>query len=360
MPHPRYLLLATADSAHGRNSGYTHLADYLPDARLIKARRAEPSGIAQRMLVKLLNHYTATRWYRLGSLNVERQAKKVLNEGFRGLVHLLWGDRDWGFLDRFTRKAGVPLCATFHSCPDTLPDVIAPSSRLQGLDAIILMSAVQRPFFLTRGVPPERIHVIEHGIDCSFFSPRKSPVAGPFTLLSVGNYRRNFTRLQEVCRRLSAEPDIRIKVVAPPAHREKFRGMPNVDFCSGLSDAELLEAYRTSSCLLMTLDAATANNALLEAMACGLPVVSEDIGGIGEYTGRDGAVLCAPGSVDELVAAVLELRGNPELTIRLAVRSRDRAEELDWSNISRRTVDFYEGVLSRHAEDSARTKTLQC
>ncbi|MDZ4401091.1 glycosyltransferase family 4 protein [Prosthecobacter sp.] len=350
MKNSRYLLLANEVDAHGKNSGYTHLADYVPNSSLLKTRREEPQGLPQRLFVKLLTQFTGTLWYRLGSLQVEWQARKMLRAGFNGVVHILWGDQDWGFLDYWARKAGVPLCATFHCCPDTLPEILRFPSRLRRLSAVILMSEVQRPFFLSQGIAPEHIHVLHHGIDCDFFRPQELQKPGPFTVIFVGNYRRNFTRLIEVCRRLAADPGIRVRVVAPSQHREKFKDVPNVDFCSGLNDDDLREAYRSASCLLMTVDAATANNAVLEAMACGLPVVTEDVGGISEYTGHDAAVLCPAGSVDALVAAVLDLRNQPERATRLGILSRARAEELDWPKVGQRTVGLYKEILARYAE----------
>lgn len=342
----RYLMLSNEVDAHGKNSGYTHLADYIPHSKLLKAPRLNPSGLSQRLILKFLTRFTGALWCRFGSFKVERQAIKEMNAGFKGLVHILWGDQDWGFLDYFTPKAGVPLCASFHCCPDTLPEVLRYPSRLRKLSAVILMSEVQRPFFLNHGVFPERIHIMHHGIDCDFFKPLPSHASEPFTILFVGNYRRNFTRLIEVCQRLAAYPDIKIKVVAPSYHRDKFANMPNVLFCSGLNDEELREVYQSASCLLMTVDAATANNAILEAMACGLPIVSEDVGGISEYTGRDAAILCPAGSVDDLMSELLKLRAHPIHAAKLGFAGRSRALELNWSTAGQNMVRLYEKVLA--------------
>jgi glycosyltransferase involved in cell wall biosynthesis len=345
-PHP--VLLATGGSVESQHTSYTLLARYLPEAELITAGRKDPHGLLQRALVAALTRSTVTRWYRLGSLAAEWRVWRKFRSGVCSLVHILWGDRDFGFLDYALPTAGVPLCATFHCCPDTLPAILRHPRRLRRLDAVLLMSETQRHFFEACGLPSNRIHVIQHGVDTAFFSPPRQSEKPSFTVLSVGNYRRNFERLREVCLCLAARSEIRVKVVAPPNRKRYFASTPNVEFLSDLSDTELRKAYQDASCLLMTLDGATANNAVLEAMACGLPVVSEDVGGIVEYTRQDCAKLCPKGSVEALVRAVMELRDQPEQAAMLSASARARSVELDWCKVAKRTFSLYEQLLKRH------------
>ena len=185
--HPRYLLLATDDNTHGPHSGYTHLANYIQQSILITAQRKEPRQFLERLIVRAFNSRALARWYRLGSLSVEWRAWRLVRSGFTGLVHFMWAERDWGYLDHVLSSTRTPLCATFHCCPDILTEVVQDTRRLQNLAAIILMSEIQRPFFESHGVPPERIHVIHHGVDCYYFSPVSSSRSHYFTVLSVGN-----------------------------------------------------------------------------------------------------------------------------------------------------------------------------
>src|SRR5262249_25897358 len=159
------------------------------------AQRSEPRQFVERVGVRMLDSLAAARWYRLGSMKIECRAWWLIQTGFKGLVHFMWGDRDWGFLDKVPTSSRLPLCATFHSVPDTLPQVIPNATRLQNLDAIILVSEIQRSFFENCGVPSERIHVIHHGVDCEYFSPTPAARSGRFIVLFVGAYRRNFVLL---------------------------------------------------------------------------------------------------------------------------------------------------------------------
>jgi glycosyltransferase involved in cell wall biosynthesis len=66
--------------------------------------------------------------------------------------------------------------------------------------------------------------------------------------------------------------------------------------------------------------------AVLEAMACGLPVVASDVGGIPEQLGADAGRLVPPGDAQALADALVELAGNADLRARLGEAGRRRVE----------------------------------
>jgi glycosyltransferase involved in cell wall biosynthesis len=344
----RYLLLASDESVQGLHSGYTRLCGHIPGSQLIHEIRTDARRLSERTLVKLLDTFSGSSWYRLASLRLEHRAWRATQAGFKGLIHFMWADRDWGFLDRLPVFGwGGALCGTFHSPPDALPAVINAPERLRNFSAFILMSEVQRPFFESHGVPRDRIHVIHHGVDCRFFSPSSISWAGPFTVLFVGNYRRNFRLLADVCSLLVPYEDIRIEIIVPRARVSEFKRHKNVNASSDISDTNLRDAYRQASCLLMTMEAATANNAILESMACGLPIVAENVGGVLEYTGTQCAKLCQPGSARELADAILTLYKDDNMRLRMGDLARARAKELDWPIVAKRTIEVYETALAK-------------
>lgn len=331
---PPHLLLSTLDAQLARRSGYHLLAEYLPAAERLTAPRRDATGwrwLASGAARKL----AFTSWYVAGSAALEYAAWRRLRRGFDGIVHYLWCDRDLGFLDLALNPKRHRLVATFHNCADTLPAIIRHPRRLRAAAAVILMSETQRPFFRAAGVPDERIHFLPHGVDTEFFRPAAPPATGEFNALSVGGYRRNFTLLRELC---TALPGVRFEIVGPPAVAEKFRGLANVRFLSGLDDAALLAKYQSASCLLHLAEAATANNVVLEALACGLPIVAEPVGGIPEYVDATCALLGEP------AAALRRLADSPSLLAEMRAAARRRAEQLAWPGIAARTLALYRSL----------------
>jgi glycosyltransferase involved in cell wall biosynthesis len=285
-----------------------------------------------------------SNWYQLSSLRLEWQACRAVRRGFAGVVHLLWGERDLGFLDLLLRRSRLPVCCTFHSCCDTLATAIKFPQRLRRLDGVFLVSKTQQPVMENYGVAPEKIHVIPHGVDTRHFRPSPRRDRTSFTVASVGSYRRKFPLVREVCCRLRGVPNIRVVVVAPEPFRATFAGLENVAFLSGLTDHQLLHVYQEASCLLMTAENATANNAVLEAMACGLPIVSERVGGIPEYVDERCAQLTTPDKADELAAAIIALSLSTPRVMEMRNAARAKAETLDWRCIADRNAEVYRSL----------------
>jgi len=88
-------------------------------------------------------------------------------------------------------------------------------------------------------------------------------------------------------------------------------------------------------------------NALLEAMAAGVPVVATRVGGIPEIvTDGESALLVEPGGVSAMSNAIAKLLTDPALTQRLVARSWDRILEHHAPEARvRRLLDIYAGLL---------------
>ena len=335
--------LISDEGKHTGASGYPVISQYLGSRELIVKRSTNP-GVLERSAGKLLRFRSASGWYAFSSFCLELKAWRA-RSAVRGF-HLMWADRDWGYLDRLPGMLEFPLIGTFHACPDDFKSIIAHPERLRQFAAVILMSEVQRQNFVNAGVAEEKVHVVLHGIDATHFTPAtRRQQKNTFDVLHVGSYRRNFDVLISVCKRLRPCGQIKVKIIAPPQFEDQFASEPNVEFLSGLSNEELLAAYQQSDCLLMTAKAATANNAIVEGMACALPVVAENVGGISEYVNLECSTLCDAGDAESLAAAVVELYLDEALRTEMGSAARARAEVLDWSRIADQTQAIYDRVL---------------
>jgi glycosyltransferase involved in cell wall biosynthesis len=336
----RILFLASTDGSHTGRSGYTILNEYVPNSILIEAHRTPANTVLKRVGDAISARISLSRWSRRSSLRMELKAYSILKRQKIDVVHYLWGDRDIGFLDFFKKDHKIKLVISLHNCVSMLDETFNFPGRFRNFDALVLMSNVQRKYFENAGVAPEKIHVVLHGIDCNHFKPSiNNKKDNTFTLLSVGSWQRNFTVLSEICRKLGNVPNLRIKIISNAKFRYLFEDQKHVDFQSGLSNEELLKAYQEASCLLMTAEDATANNALLEGLACGLPVVTERVGGIPEYVNEKCALFCD--SVDSFVENIIRISASAELQKEMSLASRQRALELDWKNSARQLQEIY-------------------
>lgn len=115
---------------------------------------------------------------------------------------------------------------------------------------------------------------------------------------------------------------------------------------SGLSDIGLRSIYQNADLLLLPLLDCTANNALLESMACGLPVVSNQVGGMVDYTSPSFATLAPLGDAEALSNSALELLGNPALAKSKGALAREYAvQNFDWKKVAESTEFVYSKMI---------------
>ncbi len=84
---------------------------------------------------------------------------------------------------------------------------------------------------------------------------------------------------------------------------------------------------------------------VIEAMACGAPVVTSNTSSLPEVAG-DAAWLIDPLDVADLREALEELLGNPDHRRRLRTLGRRRAASFSWAETARRTFDLYRRTLA--------------
>jgi glycosyltransferase involved in cell wall biosynthesis len=84
---------------------------------------------------------------------------------------------------------------------------------------------------------------------------------------------------------------------------------------------------------------------ILEAMACGTPVVTSSTSSLAEVA--DGAALLVdPHSVEELAGSIHRIHSYPALAAELREKGRQRAAQFTWENAARDTLHIYEDVLA--------------
>jgi glycosyltransferase involved in cell wall biosynthesis len=187
-----------------------------------------------------------------------------------------------------------------------------------GLGGIVCLSREQAEFF--RETTGTSVVKMRHGVNHDFFRPPEDfSIRKGDRLLFVGQWLRDFEVLCESMRLVwSALPDITLDCVVPRSARsnpyiEKLAADRRVRWHAQISDEELRNLYQNSDLLFMPLRESTANNGLLEAMACALPVITTRIGGVPEYFQEGAGELCTPGDVAGHAAAVLKWIANPAL-----------------------------------------------
>jgi len=252
---------------HGIHSGYDMLFNYLKYTRKITSERNLMLTILLKFKSILSIFIYFDKWYfRLVTFLVFCKTKFYR----KSILHFIYPE---SFI---TSKNQVhptnKIVATFHLPPETYEklDEKLKEKHLE-VDHAIVLSEELKNFWIQK-LGAEKVTFIPHGIDTDYFKPGTIS-ARQNRIILVGNWLRNFELAAKVFKLLHEKrPDIELTVVSLPTNRSFFTDLPFVRFISGISDDELLEFYQTSKILFLPLKAFAANNAILEAAACGCEI----------------------------------------------------------------------------------------
>lgn len=216
---------------------------------------------------------------------------------------------------------------------EALADLFAASALVHCVSDAIVLDATEL------GMAPAKARVIRPAVDPASFRPRTATGEdGPVRVIGVGtlNWRKDYERaLLAVRQAVDGGADLRLDLIGEGPDRAHLRfavddlGLGDrVRLLSRRPPAEVAEALQRADIFLHTSSSEGISNAVLEAMATGLPVVSTDAGGMREAVrdGIDGFVVPVRGT-DAIAGALTRLAGDPDLRARMGTSGRRRIEE---------------------------------
>jgi len=216
-------------------------------------------------------------------------------------------------------------------------------------DAMVCVSGDMTRQMVETGIDPRKIHTILNGIDTSFFSfARPNPGTNAVTVArlspekDIGTLIRAVAIIRETC------PSFQLEIAGDGVCMAELQTMvrelgleDQVRFLGQVCDVRAV-LERSSLFILPSLREGVSLT-LLEAMACGLPVVATRVGGTPEVVvdGETG-LLVLSGSHEELARAVLSLLQDPDGSRRMGEAARRRIEQyFDISRMIAKYEDIY-------------------
>ena len=262
------------------------------------------------------------------------------------------------------RRFSLPVVMTARGSDVTqLPDFAVPRRMIRGAmaraDAMISVSAGLKQAMVALGADAERITVLRNGVDLGQFRPPEDRAAlrdalgfsGP-TLLSVGHLimRKGHHHAVGMLPHL---PEWRLVIVGEGPERarlealaEKLGVADRLHMVGAQPHAALGRYYGAADVLVLASSREGWANVLLEAMACGTPVVASNIAGNDEVVQRRQAGLIARQNTPEGFAdALRSLWADPPS--RDAVRA--YAEDFSWEATSAGQLEVFAQAQARFA-----------
>lgn len=209
-----------------------------------------------------------------------------------------------------------------------------------------IISVCEEDRQLTRALAPNTpIDVIENGVDCSYFTPRRAARTGPPRLLFTGTSApRNVTALRGFVRNIfplvkRQLPDTELLVAGnfSPAAQAEFADVPNIRFTGRVDD---IRPYFDQGDVYIAPFAETHGSKLkiAEAMAMAMPIVSTPQGVRG-FALVDGESVLIARNNNEFAEHVISLIKDPAHRKQLGENAREVAlATIDWPVLGRKLI----------------------
>ncbi len=222
-------------------------------------------------------------------------------------------------------------------------------------DAVVTGSeSAKRDIVRLLGIPEGRIAVAADGVDARHAPGGEKPSArgGPKTVLYVGRCDpyKNLPGLVAAFAQLARAGgvDARLRIVGSPDARypeaaETARRLgvaDRVEWSGYLDDAGLLRAYQDADALALLSRYEGFGLPVLEAMACGTPVVCANAASLPEVAGA-AARLVDPDDVAGAAAALREILTNPAEAARLRAAGLAQAKKFSWRTAAAAVLRVY-------------------
>jgi len=223
-------------------------------------------------------------------------------------------------------------------------------------DRIIAISeSTKRDLCELLHIRDERIDVVHHGVDHELFRPDVAPAArtAPY-ILSVGTLqpRKNYTMLIRAFKRLCEKRPEPIELLIAGQRgwmceeiEAEANRTPRVHLLGYVSDDQLPALYTGAAVIAMPSLYEGFGLPLLEAMACGAPVVAANVSCFPEVVGN-AAVMLDPTDEESWAATLSELLNDPSRRESLRRNGMARAAEFTWERTASQTLAIYRKAVA--------------
>ena len=252
------------------------------------------------------------------------------------------------------RPVNIPVVINFPGEPH--PSYVA---DIRQADALVADGWAAEHLPAIIGKP---VHAVPKGVDAELFRPTGANLRQALGLadrrivLSVGRFVpiKNMALLIEALAKMApADPSLHLLLVGEgpelqslkeqAAHLDVTRA---VTFAGYVPQAEMAPYYRTADLFALGSDFDNSPNVVLEAMACGLPVVATEVGGVAEYVAPRGGALVPRRDPMAMAGVLGDWMSSVERRRAAGAFNRQRVlQEFSWRASASRLLEVYREVL---------------
>jgi glycosyltransferase involved in cell wall biosynthesis len=211
-------------------------------------------------------------------------------------------------------------------------------------------------------VHPDTLHIVPVGVDQQQFRPLPHVRRVPGRLMTTASADvplKGLTYLIEALAKVRTErEDAHLVVIGQPRHKsavpaqiERLGLQGAIEFVSGVSDERIVELYAEAEIAVVPSLYEGFSLPAIEAMACGVPLVTTTGGALPEVVGPSGvgAMTVPPGDPAALAQQIIDVLNDDELRARLGEGGRRRVlDRFTWRRTAEGTAEQYYLELEAH------------
>jgi len=347
--YSRIILIPLRHAHHAEASGYSRIQELI-SGKVVKS--VVDWTLFWRVLAwvfRKIYKNSGSVWYHRTSFIREFKSAIIWFQERHQVFHFFYGENSYRYFGnlKYFGKRNYIIC-TYHTPPHRFKEVVKNPEHLKNIDGLIVLSTSTIGYFSSI-VGKDRVYYVPRSVDIEYFKPNENYSNGEdFNCLFVGNHLRDFETLAKTARALwELDKTIKIVVVTPSSYHDYFHGLSNIILLEKIEDCELLRLYQESQVLVLPLTDATANNVIVEAMACGLPIITSDIVGVRDYANDECAIFVPRFDVKALTNSVVNIKNNKAGLKHMSVKARERALDFSIEKIAEKTQLVYEKVAAK-------------
>lgn len=229
-------------------------------------------------------------------------------------------------------------------------------------EAVVANSGVLKKLALQSN-ERQKVDIIYNGVNTERFFPlddasRKNREVFTWLCASRLSRRKGFRYAIDAFAKLYPRyPEMRLIIAggegeAEAELKEQARSLgldQAVTFTGYIPNEQFYQYYQAADVFVFPSFNEGMSNNMLEAMACGLPVIMTPTGGAEElvHEGENGYIIRMADSED-IAEKVERLIVNRDLALRMGQSSRKAAEKMSWAHVAREYVEIYSRIASKH------------
>ena len=239
---------------------------------------------------------------------------------------------------------------------NTIYKIISPFIKFAWKKAEIIISKCKTEKEMVLKINPKlKIKTVYNGIDTKIFFPTENKIQDKNLKLICAarliKHKGQYTLIKAVSNLKKQGIIMNVNLVGEGDEKNayvkyaKAQDVAEQIIFSGYVPREkMAEQYQNADIFVLPSHSECMSNAMLEAMACGLPVIVTDVGGTEELIDKTDGFIFKPGDEITLTHILKDIDLNKDKIQILGKKSRKKAEQLKWKNIAEEYFELFKTI----------------